>query len=176
MSRKKPINRQIAEGDPRKIGKRKLLDAQECQPKAARGLPNCPRHLKGRARTAWNFLREQLESMDLDRRPDALALEAGCLAYQAAIVAEETPAREGCVVAEPVTRGGLVVGTIRRTHPVTRVRNAAWARFTQFCDRFGLSPQAREHLSVEPAADSGEELMQILSEPRVRKTPKGEVQ
>jgi P27 family predicted phage terminase small subunit len=167
MGRKpKALTRQIAEGDPRKIGKRKLAEAQENQPKAAKGLPNCPRHLRGRARSAWNFLREQLESMDLDRRPDTLALEGGCLAYQAAIAAEETLAREGCVVAEPVTRGGLVVGMIRRTHPATRVRNAAWARFTQFCDRFGLSPQAREHLSVEPAADSSQELMQILSEPR----------
>jgi P27 family predicted phage terminase small subunit len=162
---------------PRKVGKRKLLEAQERQPKAARGLPNCPRHLRGRARSAWNFLREQLESMDLDHRPDALALEGGCLAYQAAIAAEETLAREGCVVTEPVTRGGLVVGTIQRTHPATRVRNAAWARFTQFCDRFGLSPQAREHLSVEPAADHpGQELMQILSEPRVRKPAKRAIQ
>ena len=115
--------------------------------------------------------------MDLDHRPDALALEGGCLAYQAAIAAEETLAREGCVVTEPVTRGGLVVGTIQRTHPATRVRNAAWARFTQFCDRFGLSPQAREHLSVEPAADHpGQELMQILSEPRVRKPAKRAIQ
>jgi P27 family predicted phage terminase small subunit len=172
----KPLSRQISEGDPRKHGVRKLIDLQERQPKAARGLPDCPRHLKGRARTAWAFLKEQLESMDLDRRPDALALEGGCLAYQAAIEAEETLAREGCVVTEPVTRGGLVVGTIRRTHPATRVRNAAWARFTQFCDRFGLSPQAREHLSIEPVADPGQELMQILSEPRVRKTPKGDIQ
>jgi P27 family predicted phage terminase small subunit len=167
MGRKpKPLSLQIAEGDPRKRGKRKLLEAQECQPKAAKGLPDCPKHLKGRARTAWAFLKEQLETMDLDRRPDTLALEGGCLAYQAAIEAEEQLAKEGCVVTEPVTRGGVVVGTIRRTHPATRVRNAAWARFTQFCDRFGLSPQAREHLSVEPAADSSQELMQILSEPR----------
>ena len=172
MSRKKPINRQIAEGDPRKRGVRKLIELQERIPKATRGLPDCPRHLRGRARTAWNFLREQLEAMDLDHRPDALALEGGCLAYQAAIHAEETLAREGCVVTEPVTRGGAVVGQIRRTHPATRVRNAAWARFTQFCDRFGLSPQAREHLSVEKSADPGQELMQILSEPRVRKATK----
>jgi P27 family predicted phage terminase small subunit len=175
MGRKpKPLSLQISEGDPRKRGKHKLLEAQECQPKAAKGLPDCPRHLRGRARSAWNFLRAELESMDLDRRPDALALEGGCLAYAAAIAAEETLAEEGCITTEPVTKGGQVVGTIRRTHPATRVRNAAWARFTQFCDRFGLSPQAREHLSIEPAADPSGDLMQILSEPRVRKTAKGE--
>jgi P27 family predicted phage terminase small subunit len=177
MGRKaKPISLQIAEGDPRKRGKHKLLEVRESQPRAARGLPDCPPHLSGRARTAWNFLKEQLESMDLDRRPDALALEGGCLAYATAIAAEETLSAEGCITTEPVTKGGQVVGTIRRTHPATRVRNAAWARFTQFCDRFGLSPQAREHLSIEPAGDPTHDLMQILSAPRVRKPAKGEIQ
>jgi hypothetical protein len=60
-----------------------------------------------------------------DYRPDALALEGGCLAYQAAIEAEEQLIREGFTVEEPIVRKGLVIGSARRSHPANRIRNAA---------------------------------------------------
>jgi len=72
-----------------------VIVAAESVPKGSRGLPKCPRHLKGRARSALSFLKAELEAMDLDCRPDALSLEGGCLAYQAAIEAEEVLATEG---------------------------------------------------------------------------------
>ena len=118
-------------------------------------------HLTGKAAIAWSFLREQLEAMNLDHMPDALALEFGCLAYAAALAAEEQLAREGSVI---------VVDGNPKTHPATRVRNQAWARFIQFTDRFGLSPRARESLSIDTAGDSQEELMALLSAPRAKKT------
>ena len=42
----KTAAQQIAEGDPRKRGTRKLSDLLEVEPKAARGLPRCPKHLR----------------------------------------------------------------------------------------------------------------------------------
>ena len=143
------------------------MEAAESVPKGSRGLPKCPRHLKGKARSAWNFLAAELEAMDLDCRPDALSLEGGCLAYQVAIEAEEVLAAEGPTVEEPIVRKGIVVGTARRSHPANRIRNAAWARFQSFCDRFGLSPKARESISVQRSDDSNEELMSLLRQPRV---------
>ena len=144
-----------------------MILAAESIPKGSRGLPKCPRHLKGRARSAWNFLKAELEAIDLDCRPDALSLEGGCLAYQAAIGAEEVLTIEGPTVEEPIVRKGVVVGSARRSHPANRIRNAAWARFQSFCDRFGLSPKARESISVQRSDDSNEELMSLLRQPRV---------
>ena len=125
--------------------------AAESVPKGSRGLPKkCPRHLKGRARSAWSFLKAELEAMDLDCRPDALSLEGGCLAYQAAIEAEEVLATEGSTVEEPIVRKGAVVGSAQRSHPANRIRNAAWARFQSFCDRFDYRPK---HESQSPYKD-----------------------
>ena len=53
----KPLGLQISQGDPARRGKPKLLDAAERKVQPAMGLPNCPLHLKGRARLAWRFLR-----------------------------------------------------------------------------------------------------------------------
>jgi P27 family predicted phage terminase small subunit len=167
---RKPFSTQLNEGDPRKHGRHKLIDAAERVPTGSRGLPKCPRHLKGRARSAWNFLKSELEAMDLDYRPDALALEGGCLAYQAAIEAEELLIREGFTVEEPIVRKGVVAGSARRSHPANRIRHAAWARFQSFCDRFGLSPKAREAISIQKKADNSDlDLMAILAQPRARK-------
>jgi len=153
------------------------MEAAEKVPSGSRGLPKCPRHLKGRARSAWNFLKSELEAMDLDYRPDTLALESGCLAYQAAVEAEELLIREGFTVEEPIVRKGVIVGSARRSHPANRIRNAAWARFQSFCDRFGLSPKAREAISIQKADNSDLDLMAILAQPRAPRTaPNGPAQ
>ena len=153
------------------------MAAAESVPKGSRGLPKCPRHLKGRARSAWKFLKAELEAMDLDCRPDALSLEGGCLAYQTAIEAEDLLATEGPTVDEPIVRKGIVVGSARRSHPANRIRNAAWARFQSFCDRFGLSPKARESIFVPRLDDSNHDLMSLLMQPRVpRPVPNSDAQ
>ena len=146
-----------------------MIVAAESIPKGSRGLPKCPRHLKGRARSAWNFLKAELEAMDLDCRPDALSLEGGCLAYQAAIEAEEVLATEGPTVERANCAQGCCGGPAQRSHPANRIRNGAWARFQSFCDRFGLSPKARESISLQRSDDSNDDLMTLLMQPRVPK-------
>src|ERR1022692_2171353 len=96
----KPAARQIAEGDPRKRGVHKLDSMLEAEPRATRGLPECPQHLKGMARKAWRFWATELESMDLDRRPDAHMLEGCCVAYDAAVDAYETILKQGRLIAK----------------------------------------------------------------------------
>ena len=71
----KTAAQQIAEGDPSKRGVHKLDARLEAEPKATRGLPAPPQHLKGLARKAWRFWSEELEAMNLDCRPDAMMLE-----------------------------------------------------------------------------------------------------
>ncbi len=174
----KPTARQIAEGDPRKRGKRKLDEALDLEPKAARGLPDCPRHLKGRARAAWNFWREELEAMKLDSRPDAMMLQAACIAYADAMEAHLQIERLGAVVEEPIQlkETGEIVGFKLKKNPWVEVKNRALMLMGRFCTEFGLSPVSRTRLKVEKDDEAGEDLIALLSKPREpRKSPSPDV-
>jgi P27 family predicted phage terminase small subunit len=170
---RKPAARQIAEGDPAKRGVHRLETMLEAEPKAQRGLPKCPKHLKGRAREQWRFWVRELEIMNIDRRPDAAMLEGACVAYDAAVRAYETLEQQGPLIAkkviEPAT-GKLVVVDVK-THPAVRQRNQAWALVRSFCSEFGLSPVSRARLAVEKSEDTTDaDLMALLTQPREKRT------
>lgn len=174
----KPAGRKLVEGDTRKVGARKLAAQIAREPKAARGLPTCPKHLRGRARAAWNFWREELMAMNLDRRPDAQMLEGACVAYEAAVDSYETLHKQGRLIArrakDPKT-GQLVVTDVR-PHPAVAMGNDAWALLRSFCSEFGLSPVSRTRLSIEKTDSGEDDLMKILMQPRTPKPAKGFVQ
>ena len=166
----KPLSQQIAEGDPRKKGKRKLKEELAKEPKAARGLPDCPDHLEGRARDAWQFWREELVAMHLDCRPDAMMLEGACVNYARAVEADLTLAKQGLIYGQPIFDvNGQRVGTKIKAHPAVAISNAAWVRVRAFCSEFGLSPVSRTRLTLEKPDTSSEDLMTLLSQPRERK-------
>src|SRR6266581_3004183 len=96
----KPAARQIAEGDPSKRGVHKLDSRLEAEPQATRGLPACPKHLKGLARKAWRFWAAELEAMQLDARPDSMMLEGACVLYQTAAEMYELIEQQGKLVAK----------------------------------------------------------------------------
>jgi P27 family predicted phage terminase small subunit len=165
----KPLGIREAEGDASKWGANKLRARIESQPKAARGLPICPRHLRGRARSAWNFWTAELESMGLDRRPDAMMLEGACVHYERAVKADLTIQKEGLIVTESVIgKTGEILVTKYRNHPAVAISNAAWRHLRAFCSEFGLSPVSRTRLSIEKKADDTD-LLALLSKPRERK-------
>jgi P27 family predicted phage terminase small subunit len=162
---------QIAAGDPRQKGRRKLQQQLESEPQASRGLPPCPEHLQGRAREAWEFWSAELALMDLDRRPDAHMLEGCCVAYEAAVDAYETIRQQGRFIAkkklDPATNK-LAITDIK-THPAVRQGNQAWALMRAFCSEFGLSPISRMRLAVDKD-DAGEaDLLELLGRPRVKR-------
>jgi P27 family predicted phage terminase small subunit len=169
----KPIKAQIAAGDPRMKGKRKLEQQLAAEPKASRGLPPCPEHLKGRAREAWMFWSEELASMDLDRRPDAHMLEGCCVAYDAAVDAYETIQKQGRLIAkkalDPATNKLVVVDV--KPHPAVRQGNQAWALMRSFCSEFGLSPVSRIRLAIEKQDDGEADLLELLGRPREKRIP-----
>jgi P27 family predicted phage terminase small subunit len=169
----KSASRKLAEGDTRKVGAHVLATQIASEQKASRGLPPCPTYLKGRAREAWMFWSEELAAMDLDRRPDAHMLEGCCVAYDAAVDAYETILKQGRLIAkkalDPSTNKLVVVDV--KPHPAVRQGNQAWALMRAFCSEFGLSPVSRVRLSIEHQ-DTGEaDLMELLSAPRVKRTP-----
>ena len=168
----KPAARQIAEGDPSKRGVHKLDAKLEAEPKATRGLPACPDHLKGVARKAWRFWADELAGMSLDCRPDAMMLEACCVGYQTYVEMYELIEQQGKLVAKkernPLT-GQLEVVDVR-PHPGLAVRDRSLMQMKAFCSEFGLSPVSRARLFVERREADGDDLMALLMQPRQRKT------
>lgn len=166
----KPVAQQIAEGDPRKRGVHKLDQKLADEPKAQRGLPDCPRHLKGRARAAWGFWRAELEAMNLDCRPDAMMLEGACLNYSRAVQADLLVAAAGLLLEEPITDSeGDVVGTKYKANPAISISSNAWRNVRAFCSEFGLSPVSRTRLTIEKKDDAENELLDLLSKPRAQR-------
>jgi P27 family predicted phage terminase small subunit len=173
----KTAARQIAEGDPSRRGVHKLDAKLEAEPQATRGLPECPKHLKGVARKSWRFWAEELERMSLDCRPDAMMLEACCVSYQTYVEMYELIEQQGKLVARkernPQT-GQLEVVDVR-PHPGLAIRDRALALMRSFCSEFGLSPVSRARLFVERREAEGDDLMALLAQPRQRKAAAEEV-
>jgi P27 family predicted phage terminase small subunit len=170
----KPTTLQVAEGDPRKLGVHRLEQKLKAEAKGSRGLPNCPAHLKGRARKAWKLWSEELERMNLDCRPDAQMLEGACVSYEAAVECYETIQKQGRLVAKRILdpeTNKLVVANIK-PHPAVAQMNAAWMLLKAFCSEFGLSPVSRTRLAIEKPAAGEDDLLEILSQPRERKQQK----
>jgi P27 family predicted phage terminase small subunit len=174
----KPIATQISEGDPRKKGVRKLQARLAAEPKASKGLPACPRHLKGRARYAWKFWTEELCAMSLDRRPDAMALEGACVLYARAVQADLMIESEGLMLeiwdmGEPTLDedGHAVIPAQKsllsiKTNPAVAISNGAWRQLRGFCAEFGFSPVSRTRLAIEKKDDGEADLAKLLSAPR----------
>lgn len=170
--RPKPTAVQIAEGDPRKIGKHKLQEKLESEPQARIGLPRCPSYLKGHARRAWRFWCAELEDMGLNRRPDALMLEGACIAYESAIAAFEAIQKQGRFIPKKArdAAGNWVVVDVK-SHPAVAQAKAAWALMKSFCGEFGLSPLSRTRLSVDNPGEAVDDLWELLSKPREHRRP-----
>ena len=161
---------QVVAGDPRRIGKAKLEAKAAAEPRAQEGLPLCPRHLQYYARGAWNRWRKQLQAMDLDRAPDAQALECACLAYEDVVECSKMITKQHRVIprrARDAAGNWVVVGLM--THPAVKQRNAAMLILRAFCSEFGLTPAARTRLSVEPIDDEEDDLWKLLSQPRTNR-------
>ena len=151
----------------------KLREKLLSEPRAERGLPDCPRHLRGRARAAWNFWREALEVMGIDRRPDAQMLEGACVAYAKAVEADQLLLKDGLVVEDAIIdeeTGERVVLKVRR-HPADTISNAAWRQVRAFCSEFGLSPVSRNRVTVEKPKAPAQDLAAILNAPRESRVP-----
>jgi P27 family predicted phage terminase small subunit len=167
----KTAAQQIAEGDPSKRGVHKLDGMQEAEPKATRGLPECPKHLKGLARKAWRFWARELEGMSLDCRPDSMMLEGACVSYQTYVELYGLIETQGKLVAKkernPNTGQMDVVDV--RPHPALHIRDRALMQMRAFCSEFGFSPVSRARLFVERREADGDDLLALLTQPRERK-------
>ena len=171
MGRNRVPNRlHLAAGDPSKFGKKKLAELVRAEPKPDTGLPSCPSHLRGFSKTMWDFLVPQIEIMQLDKRPDAGALEGCCRAYGRAVEADIVVQREGMTVERRTLdqkTGELVVVDIK-VHPLVNVSLKSWQLYHRFCLEFGCTPVSRTRLAnIDKDRQRAEtDLAEILSAPR----------
>lgn len=163
----KPTSQQIAEGDPRKLGKHKLTQKLNAEPPAVKGFPPCPDHLSEMARDAWIFLADEIAKMNLDCRPDALMLEGAALNYARAVRADMQVQRDGLVIEEACIdkETGERIVLKMKAHPAVAISNQAWRQVRSFCSEFGLSPVSRTRLSVD-RQEKLPDLADILNQPR----------
>ncbi len=173
----KSIELQIAEGDPAKRGVHKLQEKQKSQLKATPGLPECPRHLKGRARHAWEFWSAELVGMKIDKRPDAMKLEGACVAYARAVDADLILEREGLTVKDTYVDDEskeVIVLKIKK-HPAVDISNRAWLTVRAFGSDFGFDPVSRLRLSMDKQPDDSAnrraDMLKALAAPRSKSEP-----
>jgi P27 family predicted phage terminase small subunit len=150
------------DGDTRKVGARKLRAQIAAEVTATRGFPSCPEHLKGLARDAWNYWSAELADMNLDRRPDAMALEGACIAYESLIFAYDhiqkysrlLPKKEKVVrmVEDPhaarMVRTEEMVVSVVTTNPAVRIADQASKQLRSFCSEFGFTAVSRTRQTV----------------------------
>ena len=161
--------KKLAEGDRSHTGKAKLAKAVTEEPKPPTGLPSKPPSgLSGRAKRTWITWVACLETMKLDKMPDAQLLEGACIAYDRAVQAELLITRQGMI---------QYVDGVPRRHPAIDVSLRYWDVVRRFCIEFGFTPAARVRLTTlgganaPPAAENGDDLMERLGAGR---TPRGE--
>lgn len=162
----------MAEGDPRKRGVKKLRELQAKVPKPSSGLPECPRHLRGRARSVWNFWAEELAVMKVDKRPDGPMLEGACCAYERAVKADLILRKDGLICEERAIVDDEVIVLKIKKHPAVDISHRAWMQVKAFCTEFGLSPVSRVRLVAKDNEVDPDEaaLMDALRKPRATTT------
>jgi len=84
-------------------------------------------------------------------------------------------AAQGLQIESPIFHRGQQIGIERTNNPVLRIRNQAWARFLQFADRLGLSPQARQSLAIDRPDGTGGEIEKLLSGPPLTDAERAEI-
>jgi P27 family predicted phage terminase small subunit len=153
----KPTAIKKAEGNP---GKRKL-NTQEPQP--VPGAPECPDHLDAVAKKEWNRLSGILVAMKLLTEADYIALGNLCQAYSTMIDAQKHLNKGGILFKTP---NGYI-----QQNPLLGIIRAQMNIVNGLVREFGLTPSSRTRITIEKEDDGHDELMAILSQPRVRRSP-----
>ena len=163
---RKPLAVRAAEGDKRKIGRKKLAEQIASEPRTRSGLPACPSHLTGLARETWDSWKQELEIMEMDKTPDAQMLEGACVAYQRAVGADCEVSRDGISLRTfDVIEGEAVLKEIKN-HPAIKISLEYWKQVKSFCTEFGFTPASRSRLAGSMPKSKQDDLLSILSGPR----------
>lgn len=145
---RKPLPRylKVLRGNP---GKRPLNDAE---PQPQPGIPTCPAHVQGIARTEWNRCVKELGALNAITRLDRGKLAAMCVSYGRWVEAEDAlKAAGGPIIPAPKT-GALTY------NPWLSVAHKAMEAYSKLAADFGMDPSSRTRIStLKPRNDEDDE-------------------
>jgi P27 family predicted phage terminase small subunit len=153
----KPTAIKRLEGNP---GKRRLNDAE---PKPIMGVPECPDYLDEVAKKEWGRLTTILTAMKVLTEADYIALANLCQAYSTLMNAQRQMNKTGILYK---TKSGYI-----QQSPLLGIIGAQTRIVNDLLREFGLTPSSRTRIMIEKEDDGHDELMAILSSPRLRRAP-----
>ena len=154
----KPTSLEIAERRP---GHRAI---NRNEPKARNIAPKCPDHLDDRAKKEWRRMVPILQRMKVLTEADGYSLANLCQTYSTLVTAQEKLSEAGILYKAP---SGYIMQS-----PLLAVVNQCIETITRLSREFGLTPAARSRIIAQTDDDDGtEEIMRILSAPRVPRVP-----
>lgn len=142
--RPKPVEQHRAEGT-RNVTRHSAVPVLV----GGRRKPPCPKHLTGKARTAYRILVTDLWGSKYLDAADRLLIATAAMLYATAMSAQEVVDKLGPVY--PVTRGarsGLPGYTVIEANPAVALRKGVLAEFRLCCELLGVGPAARAHLQA----------------------------
>lgn len=131
----KPTALKELEGNPGKRGLNKK------EPKPEKGIPNCPKHLKGDARMEWNRITQELNKLGVIAKIDRAALAICCTAWADYVKACNTLVKQGEVIITDT--GGAY------QNPWVAIKKRSMEQIAKFYAEFGMTPSSRVRLEVE---------------------------
>lgn len=150
-------------GPPKKPQELKELDGDihkerwnRNAPKPEKGIPPCPAHLKGAAKTEWRRIVPELDKLGLLTQIDRAALAAYCEAYR--------EWSEACKLMEgksPIIR--TEAGNIIQ-NPLVGIKHKAAEHMHKFLIEFGMTPASRTRISVTPKGKEIDPMEELFAE------------
>ena len=135
----KPTALKLVEGNP---GKR-AINKQEPKPKV--GVPKCPSHIPGIAKSLWKELAPLLSNMGVLTEADRRALELVCSTYAEYREADQNIRKNGLTYETTGMSGDSII----KSNPAVAMRSDAAKRYLTLIKEFGLTPSSRAGIKVE---------------------------
>jgi len=111
-------------------------------------LPESPSWLSAEAAEHWKYMSIEMRRMGLTSSIDVGAFSQLCQAWGEYLHMEKVIQTTGYVVQSQ--QGGWY------QRPEVGIRNKAWERYNKLCHQFGITPLARERLSIKPSTAANE--------------------
>jgi P27 family predicted phage terminase small subunit len=127
------------------------------------GVPECPDYLDEVAKKEWGRLTTILTAMKVLTEADYIALANLCQAYSTLMNAQRQMNKTGILYK---TKSGYI-----QQSPLLGIIGAQTRIVNDLLREFGLTPSSRTRIMIEKEDDGHDELMAILSSPRLRRAP-----
>ena len=143
-----PTVLKMVKGNP---GKRAI---NKNEPQPTKGIPDCPEHIEGLSREAWDKLCKSLDDMGVLTLADTHALEILCGIYGRIRQLNEQIKKDGLVIDTVNVNGDRMM----RGNPAVSQLEKAESLFKNYLTEFGLTPSSRSKISVNKKSEDNDPL------------------